>query len=226
MHVRTRWAFPVLFLLAIGCDGERAPRDAGDTRDTGTPGVDAGPSDAGGTCVVTGDTSGVYTVELATTAGPVVLEVHPEWAPNGAARFAELIEARFYEGATFFRVVPDFVVQFGISGDPSVNATWRSSTITDDPVVESNTRGMVTFAQTAAPNSRTTQLFVNYGDNSFLDSMGFAPFARVTSGMENVDAINAEYGELPDQSRIQAEGDAYLDAQFPNLDRITAACLH
>ena len=225
MHVRRRWALSLLFILATGCDDNRVSSDAGSTRDTGTPGVDAGPRDGGGACEVSGDTSSVYTVELATTAGPVVLEVHPEWAPNGAARFAELIEARFYEGATFFRVVPGFVVQFGISGDPSVNATWRTNSITDDPVLESNTRGMVTFAQTSSPNSRTTQLFINFGDNSFLDSMGFAPFARVTSGMENVDAINAEYGELPDQSRIQTEGDAYLDAQFPNLDRITSACL-
>lgn len=215
-----------MLLLAIGCGGERiSSSDAGVTPDTGTPGGDAGPGDAGGSCEVTGDTSGVYTVELATTVGPVVLEVHPEWAPNGAARFAELIEARFYDGASFFRVVPGFMVQFGISGDPAVNAAWRFSTIPDDPVIESNTRGMVSFAQTAAPNSRTTQLFINYVDNSYLDSMGFAPFARVTSGMENVDAINAEYRELPDQSRIQTEGDAYLEAEFPNLDRITSACL-
>ena len=165
----------------------------------------------------------MYEVVFDTTAGEVVAEVHPEWSPFGARRFGELVEAGFYDDVTFFRVVPGFVVQWGLSGDPAANSRWVGSTIPDDPVIESNVRGMMTFAKTGAPDSRSTQLFINYGDNSFLDSMGFSPFARITSGMEVVDAINAEYAEAPDQSRIRAEGEAYLGANFPNLDRIRSA---
>lgn len=163
-----------------------------------------------------------FAVELDTSVGPVVVDVNPAWAPRGAARFRELVELRFYDDVRFFRVVPGFVAQFGISGDPAQSATWRDRTLADEPVVESNVRGTLTFAM-AGPDSRTTQLFVNYADNTDLDAMGFAVFARVSAGMSNLDAINAEYGEGPDQARIESMGNAYLDANFPNLDRIRTA---
>lgn len=204
-----RQASLVLALAIAGCGSSAPASDAGTVPDA------VAPSDA--------PASDVVMVELDTTTGPVVIEVHRSWAPNGVARFLELVESGYYDGNAFFRVVPGFMVQFGISGDPAVSSMWSTRTIPDDPVVGSNTRGVVSFAQTSAPNSRTTQLFISYADNSFLDPMGFAPIGRVVSGMDAIDAINAEYGEMPQQSRILAEGDAYLDATFPNLDAITTA---
>jgi peptidyl-prolyl cis-trans isomerase A (cyclophilin A) len=167
----------------------------------------------------------VFQVLLETTVGDVVLEVHRDWAPNGANHFEELVEAGFYDNCSFFRVLPGFVAQWGLNGDPALNTQWASSTIPDDPVIESNLPGMITFAQTGQPNSRTTQLFVNYEDNSFLDAQNFAPFATVISGMAALEAINAEYGEQPNQNLIRTQGDTYLDANFPNLDRITKATI-
>ncbi|MBT8493418.1 MAG: peptidylprolyl isomerase [Deltaproteobacteria bacterium] len=164
-----------------------------------------------------------FSVELVTTAGNFTIDVTPEWSPNGAARFRELVEAGFYDGNRFFRVVPGFIVQWGINGSPATHAMWSGQAINDDPVVESNLRGFVTFAKTNAPNSRTTQLFINYSDNSFLDSMGFSPFGEVVTGLENVDAINDEYGEEPSQGQLASEGNSYLDDNFPNLDSITTA---
>lgn len=165
-----------------------------------------------------------FLVKLETTKGDVVLEVHPEWAPLGAQRFRELVELGFYNDCRFFRVLPGFMAQVGICGDPERNAKWRDAEFPDDPVVESNTRGMVTFAKRGVPNSRTTQFFINFSDdNTRLDGMGFAPFAKVISGMDAIDKINAEYRERPDQQRIQNEGNAYLDKAFPGLDSIKKA---
>jgi peptidyl-prolyl cis-trans isomerase A (cyclophilin A) len=216
--------FYVAFVLAACGDDDRAIVDAGSGSDAGRvdggAGSDAGPRPDGGE--LPGD---VFRVEVMSTAGPFVIELDRAAAPNGVDRFRELVEAEYFDGCRFFRVLPGFVVQFGMNGDPAVNAMWDDRTIPDDPVVGSNTRGTVTFAATSAPNSRTTQLFINFGDNSRLDSMGFAPIGRVISGMEAVDAINAEYGELPQQGRIAAEGNAYLDANFPNLDSIETARL-
>lgn len=187
--------------------------DAADPGDTGEEG-EASPT-----------ADGVF-VELDTTVGPVVIEIHEEWAPLGAARFLELVEVGFYDDAKFFRVIPDFVVQFGMAADPEVHAMWANQPIEDDPVVMSNLARTVTFAATNLPNSRTTQVFINYSDNSNLDGMGFAPFGRVVEGtMPNVRAINPEYGEDPEQGEIAAQGNAYLDAQFPNLDGIVTATL-
>jgi peptidyl-prolyl cis-trans isomerase A (cyclophilin A) len=121
-------------------------------------------------------------------------------------------------------VVPGFVVQFGLSGDPAVSARWRDATIADDPVTQSNARGTVTFA-TAGPNTRTTQLFINYGDNRRLNGMGFAPVGVVVEGMDVVDRIYAGYGESPDQGLIESQGNAYLAAQFPRLDSIARATI-
>lgn len=165
---------------------------------------------------------GVFVVDLDTTVGPVVLQVHEAWAPRGAARLRELVEAGFYDDTRFFRVAPDFVIQFGISGDPTVSSTWVGSTFPDDPVVASNVARTVSFA-TSGPDSRTTQLFVNIVDNQFLDRQGFAPIGWVIEGMERVRGINPEHGEQPDQIRIQTEGNAYLDKAFPGLDGIVTA---
>jgi cyclophilin family peptidyl-prolyl cis-trans isomerase len=163
-----------------------------------------------------------YRVLLETSEGPVTITVDRSLAPNGAQRFYELVKARFFDGARFFRVVPGFVVQFGEAADPAVTKKWNV-TIPDDPVKASNTRGTVAFAATSQPNSRTTQLFINLGDNAKLDSMGFAPIGHVTSGMDNVDKIYPLYGEAPDQEQITAQGNAYLKKNFPRLDYIKTA---
>lgn len=159
------------------------------------------------------------------TCGRFVVTVHPDWAPLGAARFRELVESGFFDGARFFRVIAGFMAQFGISGDPSAGAGWRARRMADDPVVASNTRGRVAFAA-AGPGTRTTQLFISFGDNSRLDAMGFAPIGEVTDGLEAVDRLCDTYGEGaptgrgPAQDRLQAEGEAYLAREFPDLDRI------
>ena len=162
-------------------------------------------------------------VKLDTTQGPIVIEVHPEWAPNGAKRFLELVENDFYDGVKFFRVIDGFMAQTGMNGDPATHGKWKDNNIPDDPVQESNLRGYVTFAQTSAPNSRSTQFFINYGDNSFLDGQRFAPFGRVVEGMENVDKLYKGYGESPDQFMIIQKGNEYLNKTFPKLDEIKSA---
>lgn len=163
-----------------------------------------------------------YKVQLDLSTGPVVIQVERSAAPLGADRFFNLVNAKYYDGARFFRVIPGFMAQVGAAADPAVNKKW-SVPIQDDPVRHSNARGTVTFAATSRPNSRTTQIFINFGDNARLDGMGFAPFARVISGMENVDKITAEYGEHPDQTEIEAKGNAYLTKEFPRLDYIKTA---
>ena len=172
----------------------------------------------------------VYKVKFDTSKGAFVVEVHRDWAPNGADRFYNLVKNGFYNDARFFRVISGFMVQFGINGNPQISARWREASIPDDPVTQHNTRGMITFA-TAGPNTRTTQVFINFADNSNLDGMGFAPFGRVVSGMNVVDAINAEYGEGaprgrgPDQSRLQTEGNAYLAREFARMDYVKKATI-
>ena len=165
-----------------------------------------------------------FKVKFDSSAGPFVVEVHRAWAPNAADHFYTLVKNGFYDEARFFRVVPNFMVQFGINADPAVQAKFKN-TIQDDPVKESNKRGFVTFAQTSAPNSRSTQIFVNFKDNSFLDSQRFAPFGQVTSGMEAVDKITSEYGEKPNQGSIQSQGNTYLKASFPKLDFVKKATI-
>ena len=168
-----------------------------------------------------------------TSAGDFRIAVNRTWAPHGADRFFNLVQNGFYDGCRFFRVVPGFVVQWGIHGDPDIAAAWDSrrpeAVIEDDPVVASNTVGRVTFA-TAGPQTRTTQLFINFGDNSALDdpeTVGskFAPFGEVIDGMEVVESIYARYGERPRQGRIAGQGNAYLEEQFPKLDHIIAATI-
>jgi peptidyl-prolyl cis-trans isomerase A (cyclophilin A) len=167
--------------------------------------------------------SGSYTVKFETTAGDFVVLVHRDWAPRGAGRFYELVKSGFYDDCRFFRVVSGFMVQFGINGSPSTQQGWERS-LKDDPAKESNRRGYMTFA-TSGRDSRTTQVFINFVDNSFLDSQGFSPFGEVIEGMDNVDKINAEYGEGPDQGQINSSGNTYLNAQFPKLDYIKKATI-
>ncbi len=165
-----------------------------------------------------------YRARFETSAGAFVVEVTRTWAPAGADRFYNLVRHGFFDGTRFFRVVPGFIVQFGLSGDAAISARWRVATIPDDPVLQPNTRGTLTFA-TAGPNSRTTQMFINFGDNTRLDAMGFAPLGRVVEGMNAVDGIYAAYGEGPDQGLIQMRGNAYLAAQFPKLDTVARATI-
>lgn len=165
------------------------------------------------------ETPETYHVKFETSAGPFVIASHEAWAPLGHERFYELCKIGFFSDSGFFRVVPGFVVQFGLAADPKMTAQYKSERLTDDPVRKSNQRGKVTFA-TSGPNSRTTQLFINYGDNGNLDNMGFSPFGEVVAGMENVEKINSEYGEQPSQGSITSRGTAYLKDNFPDLDFI------
>jgi peptidyl-prolyl cis-trans isomerase A (cyclophilin A) len=162
-----------------------------------------------------------YRVNFDTSRGPFVIEVVRENAPLGADRFYNLVKSKFYDGARFFRVVPGFVVQFGIAADPKTTKDWDIK-IPDDPVKDTNGRGTISFA-TSGANTRTTQVFINFGDNVRLDSMGFAPFGKVVSGMDVVDQIYSGYDEKPEQDRTEQEGNSYLEKEFPNLDYIKTA---
>ena len=175
-------------------------------------------------CLEAAQAPETFRVKFDTSKGPFVVEVHRSWSPNGADRFYELVQQKFFDETRFFRVVPGFIVQFGISGNPTLAANWRARRIPDDPVKQSNTRGTLCFAK-GGPGSRTTQLFINLANNERLDASGFAAFGRVVDGMNVVDEINSEYGESPQQARIQAEGNVYLKAKFPRLDYIKTARL-
>ena len=169
----------------------------------------------------------VFKARFTTTKGDFVVEAHRDWAPNGVDRFYNLVKLGYFTNVGIFRVIDGFMMQFGISGDPAVNAAWRTATIPDDPPVVSNQRGMVTFAK-GGPNSRTTQLFVNFADNSRLDGMGFPAIGQVTEGMDVVDSIykvgeGAPGGPGPSQGRLQMEGNAYLQREYPKLDYIKSA---
>jgi len=179
---------------------------------------------------LTGPAPETFKAQFDTTKGKFTIEVTRSLSPNGADRFYNLVRSGYFKDVAFFRVIPGFMCQFGIHGDPGVSAKWRAAAIADDPVKGSNTRGTITFA-TAGPNTRTTQLFINFGDNVRLDGMGFSPFGKVTEGMDVVDKINSEYGEGapngigPAQGRVQQEGNVYLKKDFPNLDYIKSAII-
>ena len=170
-----------------------------------------------------------FRARFVTSKGEFIIEVNREWSPRGADRFYTLVKSGFFDDVRFFRVVQGFMAQFGLSGDPAVSEKWREATLPDDPVKQSNTRGMVTYAKTDAPNSRTTQIFINYGNNSWLDRDGFSPFGKVVEGMEVGDALHSGYGDAaprgrgPDQGRIQKEGNAYLAREFDQLDFVKTA---
>jgi len=159
------------------------------------------------------------------TSGTIKMHVERQWSPQGVDRFYTLLKLQipYYNMNGFFRVVPGFVVQFGISGDPKVSQEWQNKNIPDDPVILSNIKGTMSYAD-AGPNTRTTQLFINYADNSFLDSQGFTPFAKIDdASMLTALSINAQYGENPDQGQIYSKGNDYLKANYPNLDYLTSA---
>ena len=167
----------------------------------------------------------VFKAKFDTTKGAFVVEVHRDWSPHGADRFYGLVKNGYFDGVKFFRVVPGFVVQWGIHGDPEIASKWLRSNIQDDPVKESNKRGYVTYAKSGAPNSRSVQLFINLGNNAGLDKQGFSPFGKIVEGMDVVDKLNGEYGEglTQLQGRIASEGNAFLEKNYPNLDGIKKA---
>jgi len=176
-----------------------------------------------------GAAPGQFRVRLDTTKGAIVVAVHRDWAPHGADRFRELVEARYFDGSRFFRVVKGQWAQFGIHGDPKTAAAWRGRTIPDDPPRESNVRGRVAFAF-AVPDGRTTQIYISLRDNSYQDRQGFVPFGEVVDGMDVADALNSEYGETSGggiragkQQPLFDGGNAYLDREFPRLDRLLRA---
>ncbi|MBK9169185.1 MAG: peptidylprolyl isomerase [Bryobacterales bacterium] len=160
-----------------------------------------------------------FTARFDTSKGAFAIKVHRAWAPIGADRFYNLVKNGFYDENRFFRIVPNFIVQFGLPADPQVARLWQNARIQDDPVTQSNRTGYVTFA-TAGPGTRTTQLFINLKDNAFLDGQGFSPFGEVSEGMSVVQSLFSGYGERPDQGMISMQGNAYLQAQFPNLDYV------
>jgi peptidyl-prolyl cis-trans isomerase A (cyclophilin A) len=211
MRAETPLILPLLAaaLLFAGCTGEQASEDR-----KGDNGTEASPPQA----------DAEFTVKFETSKGDVLIKVHPGWSPIGAAHFKELVQNGYFDGNRFFRVVPNFVVQFGLNGDPTVTRQHTLRRLKDDPVMTTNARGTVVYA-TAGPNTRTTQLFINLVNNARLDGDGFSPFGEVIQGMEVVDAINAEYGQSPDQGRITDEGNAYLESYFPRLDYIRQATI-
>jgi len=210
-----------VLLVAAACGGSEDAAPLDDTSPLMSPASDA----------MNRTAPDVFRARFETSKGDFVIEVQREWAPQGADRFYSLVSNGYYEGVHFFRVIDGFMAQFGIHGDPAVAARWRQAPITDDPVTQSNSRGSVTFAMTGQPNSRTTQLFINFMDNTNLDGMGFAPFGRVVEGMDVVDQLYSGYGEGaprgngPDQNRIQTEGSQYLASDFPELDSVVRATI-
>jgi peptidyl-prolyl cis-trans isomerase A (cyclophilin A) len=170
-----------------------------------------------------------YRVRLDTTKGAIVIAVHRDWSPNGAERFHELVSAGYFDDSRFFRVVKGQWAQFGINGDPKIADLWRTRTIPDDPPNQSNTRGRVAFAFAVA-GGRTTQIYISLRDNSYQNTQGFVPFGEVVEGMDVADALNSEYGETSGggirggkQQPLFDGGNAYLDREFPRLDRIVRA---
>ena len=166
-----------------------------------------------------------FRARLETSQGPFVIEVHREWAPLAADRLYTLVTRGFYDDVRFFRVLNGFMAQFGLSGDPKLQAEYASAGLKDEPAKQSNLRGFVSFAKESAPNTRYTMVFINYKDNSYLDADGFAPFGQVVVGMDVVDKLYSGYGRtnVPDQRRIKSEGNAYLNAEYPKLDFIKTA---
>ena len=167
----------------------------------------------------------MYKAKFDTSKGEFVIEVHRDWAPNGADRFYNLVKNGFYDDTRFFRVIPGFMMQFGLNGNPAVQGVWTNARIPPDPVKEDNARGTVSFAMAGTPDTRTTQVFINFGANGALNRQGFAPFGRVISGMDIVDKIYSAYGESPNQQQIRTQGNAYLNQNFPRLDFIRKATI-
>jgi peptidyl-prolyl cis-trans isomerase A (cyclophilin A) len=208
-HLRRLCAVLAVSLIAIACSKDPPPPQGSDTTSRASSGASTPAPDS-------------FRVAFETTRGNFAVDVIRAWSPRGVDRFHELVSAGYFTDVAFFRVLPGFVAQFGMHGDPATNRRWDDRPIPDDPVVESNKRGTIVFA-TAGPNTRGNQFFINYSDNSRLDAQGFSPFGRVVEGMRVVDSIYAGYGEAPDQARIAAEGNVYLKREFPRLDYIKSA---
>jgi peptidyl-prolyl cis-trans isomerase A (cyclophilin A) len=190
------------------------------------PKAAAGPNRLLNPAALTAKAPETFKVKFDTTKGPIVIELHRDWAPKGVDRFYNMVRNGFFSNARFFRVIPNFMAQFGINGDPAVNAAWDKARLLDDPPnMQHNVRGILTYGTTGQPNSRGTQLFINYKDNSYLDATGFVPIGQVVEGMEAADMLNAEYGAAPQnqQGRIATEGNKFLQASFPKLDYIKTA---
>ncbi len=221
MRRTSQWLMLVAVLLSgLSCANDSsAPPPI-----TKAPAID-GDGSKGGSESPESAPSAKVTMKLETTKGDVVIELYPNWAPLGVARVKQLVDIGYYNDVAFFRVVPNFVVQFGMSGDPALGAKWSENNINDEPVKESNRRGYVTFAKSGAPNSRSTQLFISLKDNASLDSQGFSPIGRVVQGMEIVEKLYAGYGEEPDQGQIRERGNEYLKSKFPKLDFIKSATI-
>ncbi len=173
-----------------------------------------------------------FKVKVSTTKGDFVLAIHKAWSPKGVDRFYNMVKIGYFQDLAFFRAVAGFMCQFGIHGDPTVNNVWKEASIDDDPPAnQSNLHYRITFAKKGIPNSRSVQFFINFKDNAMLDGMGFTPFGEVVEGKDVVDKVNTEYGEGapggngPNQMRVQAEGNAYLKKDFPNLDYIKSVTL-
>ena len=205
---------------------EKAPKEAAAPK--AAPKVETAPKATAGNLMdpssLKAQAPATFTVKLATTKGDVIVQVNRDWSPKGADRFYNLVKGGFFSDMSFFRIVPNFIVQFGISPKPAVARVWEGARISDDPVKHTNSRGTLVFA-TAGPSTRTTQLFINLAANAGLDGQGFSPFGEVTQGMDIVDSLYQGYGERPDQGRITAEGKPYLDKFFPRLDKITKATI-
>ena len=209
----------LLGLMIVGCSGSRTVSQAK------TPAEET-PKSASLDEIqqASGSDQQPFLVRLETSKGDVLIEVHPEWAPRGAKRFRELVEAGFYDDCRFFRVLEGFMAQVGMNGDPAINGPWEKRQIRDDPVIQSNKSGYVTFA-TSGADRRTTQFFINMADNSTLDRRGFSPFGKVIEGQEFVEALYNGYQEEPQQDRISRRGNAYLKSEFPKLDSIVRATI-
>jgi peptidyl-prolyl cis-trans isomerase A (cyclophilin A) len=239
--MNTRVLLCGLLLAAVGfsaCDKKETPKEApkpsavapsaapvGDTVKSSAPEALLHPEKA------TEKAPDTFKAKFETTKGSFVITVHRDWAPLGADRFYNLVKIGYFSDVAFFRAIEGFMVQLGIHGLPEVNTKWRAAQFPDDPMAsKSNKRGFVTFAK-GGPNSRTTQFFINFTDNSRLDPMGFPPFGEVTEGMNVVDSLNKEYGEGmpsgrgPNQGRVQNEGNTYLRAEFPRLDYVKSATI-
>lgn len=210
------------FFIAAGCQKAARPEAGGSTarpdfHNPADPGFAAQAPDS-------------FRARFETTKGTFVIQVQRRLSPRGADRFYNLVRSGYYDGVRFFRVLPGFMAQFGIHGDTAVTSAWRERRIPDDPVLSTNIRGRVSFA-TAGPGTRTTQVFINYGNNDRLDAMGFAPIGEVVEGMEVVDSLYSGYGEGaprgrgPDQFRMHVEGEKYLARQFPRLDKVIRATI-
>ena len=169
----------------------------------------------------------VFRARVTTNIGAFVIQVHRDWAPLAADRFYNLVKNGFYDGSRFFRVLDGFMAQFGLNGDPEITAAWRTASLADEPAIQHNLRGYVTFTRESGSNSRYTMVFINYKDNSYLDADGFAPFGQVITGMDVVDKLYSGYGRanVPDQRRIVREGNAYLQQEYPKLDFVRTATI-